>query len=256
MNCYPGGIPYRLQAVENPWQLRFSRDTEIGEGGIELAEDTLDSLYEFMEDFAIPLSIDLSTCYWDDEIDMPKKSEEVSDRPEPLGRLLRTRSRYARDLRKLWRGQEVSDVAADVIDRDLARSFYRETVDMDAPLDSPTDISWNEIQIRTAYLRLPEISDQFVSTYDHIRALDHRGTPFPHPIEWIAGSAWLPGLIPGQLNAPVEIRMYRDFGEVVMDVNVYNYAWSPDSPDSSDSSGYADILKGIAALERRGWVRE
>lgn len=253
MNCYPEDVPYQLQIVENPWHLGFSRETDTGEGGIRLGEIILDSLYEFMGDFCIPLTMDLSTWYWDEELDMPKGSGEVPGRPEPSGRLLRTTSRYARDFKTSWSSQAVSDASADVIDRDLALSFYRQTLDADMQLDPHADISWTEIQIRSTYVRLPKISDQFTSAYDHLRSLDHRGTAVLHPIEWRAGSAWFPGPLSDEINAPIEIRIYRYFGEVVMDVDIYNYAWDPDWPDSP---GYADIAKGIVALERRGWVRK
>src|SRR4051812_32312696 len=85
--------------------IRLQRDVEdVAANHWDLAELALKAAFKFSEDLCVPLSIEISTSYWEDEFDLPV---DAPARPFEFGMLRRRTLPPEVDARPYWLNEEV-----------------------------------------------------------------------------------------------------------------------------------------------------
>lgn len=222
--------------------VRLKRDVEeVAEDHIRLAEMAIGALYTFSEGLCLPLSMEITAAYWDDEFDLPLPSprprrEHGMLRRRRLPERLYANSRYRNELPTL----------AEEFDAVTAASFIKGFLSSDDS-DEPA-VGWEDLAFNATAARLPDDDGRHERSSIRIEVAGHH---LDHPIERHAGSDWIYGPIGASiLHAPFEFQVQRDQGEMVFDVTIYWSTWSPGGP------GWADVEKGMAALTEDGWVQD
>lgn len=189
---------------------------EVAEDHIRLAEMAIDARYTFCGGLCLPLSMEITAAYWDDEFDLPLPSP----RPRREHGMLR-RGRLPEGLCANSRYRNELPALAEEFDAVTAVSFIKDFLspdDSDEDRGEPT-VGWDYLAFNATAARLPDDDGRHERSSIRVEVAGHH---LNHSIERRAGSDWVCGPIGASiLHAPFEFEIQRDQGEMVFDMAIY-----------------------------------
>ncbi|MFI2258877.1 hypothetical protein [Streptomyces tubercidicus] len=209
----------------------------------QLARVAVAGAFEVSRDLFVPLSMELSTAYWESEFDL------AADPPAPSREfgMLRRSPLPERVIAEPQMGKD-QVTTADTVSEATVINFIDDYLS-GSPEDTPgRDIGWQEIQFNATIARLP---DNYPREDPRVIELEVAKGSVAHPLVSHAGANWVYGPMgESVIHAPFECQIYRNPGELVLTLTTFWSIWAPGGP------GRPAIEKGIAALLDSGWEVE
>ncbi|WP_310724581.1 hypothetical protein [Streptomyces sp. N2A] len=221
--------------------IRLVKDVEnLSVDHAQFARMALTAAFTMSRNLCIPLSMEVSTAYWEAEFDLPV---DAPTPPRESGML--RRSALPERVTAEPRLQNEQVIAVDDISETAALEFVEGFLN-----EPPNDgvgfgIGWQEIQFNASMARLPDDYPREDSEVLHLEVV--KGV-VNHPVESHGGAHWVYGPIGASVvNAPFEYRLHRNPGELVLDFSTYWSIWAPGGP------GRPEVDSNVEALLKDGW---
>lgn len=205
-----------------------------------LASLALKGMFTFSQRRCVPLALEVGTAYWEDEFDIPVKDPAR----RANSRMLRCKELPPGTVtpRPDWPDEEVTTV--EQVDEDTTWHFVRELIEVTPKDPEGMSIGWTDMNVYTGMIRLPRNFSGAEATTISIAVA---GGVVDHPITRVDGDAWVYGPLPTTLHAPLEYRIHRRSGKLILDISLYWDLWT------ENDAGATDIRRGIDALVDLGW---
>ncbi|MGW7573968.1 hypothetical protein [Streptomyces sp. NPDC054765] len=208
-----------------------------------LAREAISAAFGMSHNLCIPLSMEISTAYWENEFDLPVDSPAP---PREFGML--RRSPLPAGVSSKPRLQNELVVTTDEISETSTIEFLDDHLTGPRNEMSGRAIGWQELQFNATMARLP---DDYPREDPHMIQLEVAKGFVIQPIESHHGADWIYGPMGASVvHAPFEYRIHRNPGEIVFDFSTYWSIWAPGGP------GRPAVEKGVEVLLESGWELE
>ncbi|MFK0262599.1 hypothetical protein ACIQU1_14835 [Streptomyces angustmyceticus] len=208
-----------------------------------LAREALAAAFDMSNELCIPLSMEISTAYWEDEFDLPVDSPAPS-REFGMLRRFPLPDRVSAEPRL----QNEQVVTTDEVSMNAAVDFLDDYLTPSPSDTSGRSIGWQELQFNATMARLP---DDYPTKDPQAIQLEVAKGIVVYPVERHGDANWVSGPIGASVvHAPFEYRLHRNPGEIVFDFSTYWSIWAPGGP------GRPAVEKGVEFLLGNGWEME
>jgi hypothetical protein len=221
--------------------IRLTKDVEdLAVDHAHLARLALAATFRMTRNLCVPLSMEVTTAYWEREFDLPVDSptparESGMLRRSPLPERVTAEPRLRNE--QVTEAAEVNEVTAINFVEDYLTESPNDT--------SGLPIGWQDIQFNATMARLP---DDYPRADPGMIQLEVTKGFVNHPIESHNDAEWVYGPVGASVvHAPFEYRIHRNPGELVFDFSTYWSTWAP------GGLGRPAIDNSIEALLGNGW---
>ncbi|MEU9124160.1 hypothetical protein AB0C96_30600 [Streptomyces sp. NPDC048506] len=224
--------------------IRLVKDVEdLSVDHAQFARLALSAAFKMSHDLCIPLSMEVTTAYWETEFDLPVDSPTP---PRESGMLRRSPLPERVTAEPRLRNEQVTAIGE--ISENAAVNFIQGLLTEPPNDTSELSVGWQDIQFNASMARLPD--DYPREDPDVIQLEVTRGV-VNHPVETRDDAGWIYGPIGASVvHAPFEYRLHRNPGELVFDFSTYWSIWAP------GGMGRPEIDNRIEALLESGWELE
>ncbi|MFI9505661.1 hypothetical protein [Nocardia sp. NPDC052566] len=223
--------------LESPgYVLVLRRGIEDVDRESDVARIALEALHRFSAGFCRPLTIEISSVYWDRENDLPILGVE----PRYPKRTLRAAEPGCdMNISPIWIDEKVF-ISNQMASPDISRFVLDAIADDGSGMTTCCDSIW----VTSSMARLPfgcKLNDNGSMT------VQDRAWLVDHPTVVRDGHRWVCGPLDITSNAPVEFIVNRQFAELSLRIGIHWSLWGP------GGSGFSEIEDRVSALLAQGW---